>query len=74
MPRTSPPTHHLSRHLSAHSKIASSGNPARLGCPRGVLLFLSLLGMLTAIEFDNQAPLNAAKIGKIITNGVVYGI
>jgi hypothetical protein len=25
-------------------------------------------GTLTAIKFDNQAPLNAAKIGKIMTN------
>jgi hypothetical protein len=27
--------------------------------------------MLTAIEFDIQAPLNAAKIGKITTNPVL---
>jgi hypothetical protein len=36
----------------------------KIGGPRSVLLLLSLLGMLTAIEFDNQAPLNAAKSAK----------
>ena len=30
--------------------------------------FLCLLGMLAAVEFDNEAPLDTTKVGKVSTN------
>ena len=41
----------------------------KISCSRGVLLLL--LGMLTAVELNNQAPFDAAEIGEVRTDAVL---
>jgi hypothetical protein len=58
------------RRLSAHSKIERLCNlPLKVLRPLGV--FFPLFGVLTAVDFDYQEPVDATKIGKVRTNPVL---
>jgi hypothetical protein len=41
---------------------------AQIGRSQGILAVLLPLGMLAAVEFDNQVPRDAAQIGEVRTD------
>jgi hypothetical protein len=61
----------LSVHLiipKSHDSIAVLFKKSR---PQTVFALLFLLGVLTAVEFDNKMPRDAAEIGEVGTNPVL---